>query len=88
MDNLEIFQGYDKKYKGTLVVDHFDVVLFKGMILDQEDDYYYDLLKYREEKSYWLSGVGGVIFLKDVLEEDRYNYLRDVWNYNNADKAI
>jgi hypothetical protein len=88
MDNLEIFKGYDSEYKGTLVLEHFNVVLFKGMILDQEDDYYYDLLKEREEKSYWMSGVGRIVFLKSVLDADDYSYLVQVWNYNNEEKAI
>ena len=89
MDNLEIFQGYHEKYKGTLVVDYFyNVVLLRGMILDQEDDYYYDLLKYGKKKSTWYSAVGRIIFLKDYLPKEDYDSLVTGWNYNNETKAI
>jgi hypothetical protein len=87
MDNLTIFKGYHEKYKGTLVLDHFKVCLFRGMIFDEEDDYYYDLLEYAKKKSYWMSGVGRIIFLKDVFSKEEYEYLRDTWNYNNDEKA-
>jgi len=89
MDNLTIFQGYHEKYKGTLVIDYcYNVVLMRGMRLDLEDDYYYDLLKWGKKKSTLYSAVGRIIFLKDHLPKDDYDSLVSVWNLNNEEKAI
>ena len=87
MDNLEIFKGYEKKYKGTLVLDHFDVVLFCGMKYDDPEDYYYVLRKYAAKKTFLASGVGRLVFLKSTIPSDDYLYLVQVWNYNNKEKA-
>lgn len=88
MDNLTIFKRQERKYKGTLVLEHFDVVLFVGMKYDDPEDYYYILQKDRESKTYLCSGVARIVFLKEDLKEDDYDYLARVWNYNNVSQAI
>lgn len=72
-------------YKNTLVLDFFDVVRLVDVI-DGGDDYYwvYDTLNGLKQSSC----VTGWIPLKGKLNDDEYNHLVSIWNYNNIIKVI
>ena len=72
-------------YKNTLVLDFFNVVRLVDVV-DGQDDYYwvYDTPNGLKQSSC----VTGWIPLKDRLNNDEYNRLVKVWNYNNIVKVI
>lgn len=74
------------KYKDTLVLDFFEVKLFRR-VTEDPDDYYYEYFGWRETEPTWCSAVGWFIPLIDRLDKDQYNYLVSVWNLNNENKA-
>ena len=82
MDNLEIARQEEAKYKGTLVLDVFKVVLFLGIDIEP-DDYYYRYVEEHTNRIYQSSFVGRMIPLIDNLSKDEYNYLASIWNFNN-----
>jgi hypothetical protein len=86
MSTLDEIRAETEHLKGTLVLDHFKVVLFLNVI-DRPDDYYYELVEPHKAKSYWTSCVGPLFSLKDQLSKQNYNYLVDVWNLNSEFKA-
>jgi len=74
-----------KPYKNTLVLDFFNVVRLVDVV-DGEEDYYwvYDTPNGLKQSSC----VMGWIPLKGKLNDDEYNHLVKIWNYNNTVKAI
>lgn len=85
MDNLEMAREEEAKYKNTLVLDHFKVVLLLSIDIE-EDDYYYRFMEWKG-KWYQSSFVMRLIPLIDTLSKENYNYLASVWNLNNEVKA-
>jgi hypothetical protein len=81
MATLEELQKETDKYKNTLVLDFFEVKVFKE-IIDDTEDYYYVYMGWRGNKSL-CSCVGWFIPLIDRLDKDQYNYLARIWNGNN-----
>lgn len=79
MLTFESLKKETDKYRYTLVLDCFRVALFFG-VTETEEDFYYNLAKYNNPYLYCLSCVGRLVFLKDVLKPDDYNYLVGVWN--------
>jgi hypothetical protein len=73
------------KYKNTLVLDGFELVIF--LCLDFRDDDYYYVCKERRKDKYLSSGVGRLVYLKDKLDKKEYDELVRVWNLNYEDKA-
>ena len=73
------------KYKNTLVLDHYNVVVFLG-VRDEEDDFYYEFQSFHSDphkgKIYMSSCVGQMFPLIYRLKKEDYNYLADVWNLN------
>lgn len=86
MATLAELEEETNKYKDTLVLDFFNVVLFKRVVEDPED-FYYEYVEGHTGKTILSSCVGWFIPLVDRLDKRQYNYLADVWNLNNIDQA-
>ena len=79
VDNLTILHKETDKYKGTLVLSHFKVVLFHEIVVTT-DDYYYKVQEYNQSKPYYASCVGLIIPLKGRIKKNHYKYLLAWWN--------
>jgi hypothetical protein len=84
-DNWTILTKEFNQHQGELVLDGFQVVELIDLI-DGEEDYYWIFNNGRGIQG--LSCVGRVIFLKDSLPEEEYNYLRSTFDYNNIYQGI
>lgn len=85
MATLAEFQQEMEPFKGTLVIDWYNVVLLKDVI-DGGDDYYwvyFGVIK-DKKKEYHSTCVGKWIPLKGFIEEKRYQDMVRVWNINNS----
>jgi hypothetical protein len=73
-----------KKYKNTLVIHMFRVMLFID-IVDMDDDFYYKFFHMDNNTVTYLSCSGGFTPLIDRLTKREYNNLASWWNCNNQD---
>lgn len=82
---IENLQAEVEPYRGTLVLDHFDVVRLVDVI-DGEDDFYwvYDTRRGIVHSTC----VGMWIPLKGIIPDDQYKRLVITWNYNNSEPAV
>lgn len=72
-------------YKGTLVLDYFDVVLLYDVTYDDDDFYWV----YKTKKGeYHSSCVGTWRPLKGFIKDKDYQELVRVWNLNHQIQAI
>lgn len=78
-DNLKIITEFVATHRDELVLDMFNVVMLKDFA-DDGDDYYYVVLGSRG--TYWTSCVGKLYPLKNVLPDDEYNRLLEVYKLN------
>ena len=78
-DNLKFITEFVASHRDELVLDCFDVVMLKDFA-DGDDDYYYVVIG--ERGTYWTSCVGPLYPLKNVLPEDEYNRLEEVYKLN------
>jgi hypothetical protein len=93
--DTDTFRNIEKEsepYIGTLVLESFEVVLFKGVEADLHDYYYvYQPAKgggcNADGKEYWSSCVGKHNILKGVLPDREYDRLVWLWN-NNFNEGI
>jgi hypothetical protein len=84
MTTLESLKEEMAPYKGTLVLDHFDVVLLKDVIQEPGDFYW---VYYAESRGlYYSSCVRGWIPLKGFLPDKEYKNLVGVWNLNHNEE--
>lgn len=74
-----------QKYKNTLILDMFNLVIFLDVEFDDEDFYY--VCSDKNKGIYRSSAVGTPIFLKDKLNKKEYNKLIRIWNLNYEEKA-
>jgi hypothetical protein len=81
MTTLKELQEETDKYKDTLVLDFFEVKLFR-QIVEDPDDFYYEFVDLRGKISL-SSCVGWIMPLIDRLDKEQYNYLAQIWNLNN-----
>lgn len=82
MTTFKELQEETDKYKDTLVLDLFEVRLFRRVIEDP-DDYYYEYITLKGN-TYLSSCVGWIIPLIDRLDKKQYNHLARIWNLNNT----
>jgi hypothetical protein len=85
--NLKIFKLQEKKYKNTLVLDDFNVVLFARVIFDDPEDYYYEYIRFQPHQgteTYLSSCCGSLRPLVDYLDPEVYNELVRTWNFNST----
>lgn len=84
--NWDLLKEEEKKYKDTLVLNMFEMVLFRGVI-DWEDDYYYQYenLEWEISES---SCVVGFIPLKWSLPTKDYLRLSYWWGLNTQNPII
>lgn len=80
MSNWELLLEEKRKYKDTLVLDCFDLVIFRD-IIDWEDDYYYLYERLNWEK-YESSAVIWFSPLKGRLSKEEYERLERLWDFN------
>lgn len=69
-------------HKKQLVLVDFHVMLFLGMVEDEED-YYYEVVSSTGAVSRY-SVLLGCTFLKQWLPENEYSYLVSIWNLNQS----
>lgn len=72
-------------HKKQLALIDFQVMLFLEVIEDGEDVYYEVLTKTGSICRY--SVLMSCIFLKDVLPEHDYRFMKQIWNNNSMHKA-
>ena len=80
MDNLTIIKDFVNKHRGELVLDTFDVVMLEGFEDVPDEDYYWIVTG--EKGTYWTSCVSVLYPLKNVLPEEQYNRMLEIYNLN------
>lgn len=72
-NTLELLKQEEKEFKDTLVLNMFDLAIFRWLREDEYDYYYVyeDIEKEKEE----VSACAGLIYLKELLKEQDYKVL-------------
>ena len=73
---IEFVKGHDNE----LVLDYFDVVRLIGFAEDDEDYYY--IVKNVKKGEMWVSCVGWLFPLKNVLPDEHYDRLESTFKLN------
>ena len=78
--NKVIMQKEVEQHRGELCFDLLDLVELVDFGEDDEDYYY--IVRTRQGKIYWTSGVTIPVWLKNQLTEVDYNRLKYLWDMN------
>lgn len=84
MDTKEEILKEIENHKNELVLNFFEVVKLIGFC-EGEEDYYYEVLSLKTGKTY-LSCVGKLIWLKNVISNEDYNMLEHIFKLNEGIK--
>lgn len=89
MATFKEIQQEVERYKGTLVIVGFRVVLLMGVV-DGGDDYYYQIcenVSMGQDKHLLHSCVMGFVPIKDKIDATEYQRMVHIWNLNSATKS-